>query len=92
MKKTTALNSIAATSILAAAVLLTSNAAMAGKPGMEKCLGVAKAGMNDCGANGHTCAGHAKTDADANEWVYVPEGSCEKIVGSLGVKAPKAES
>ncbi len=44
-----------------------------------KCKGVAKKGMNDCGANGHDCGGYAKTDNDPNEWVYVPQGVCEKL-------------
>lgn len=59
--------------------------AMDGKDGKagakEKCYGVAKAGKNDCGANGHSCAGQAAKDADGKEWIYVPKGTCEKIVG-----------
>lgn len=49
----------------------------------EKCAGIAKAGMNDCGAldGSHNCAGQAKTDSLDTEWVYVPEGTCEKIPG-----------
>lgn len=49
----------------------------------EKCAGIAKKGMNDCGAlnDTHGCAGQAKKDGDPNEWVYVPEGTCTKIVG-----------
>ncbi len=49
----------------------------------EKCAGIAKAGQNDCGAldGSHTCAGQAKSDNDPKEWVYVPSGTCEKIVG-----------
>jgi uncharacterized membrane protein len=46
----------------------------------EKCFGIAKAGKNDCAANGHSCAGQAKRDADAKEWVYVPTGTCERLV------------
>ncbi len=48
----------------------------------EKCAGIAKAGQNDCGAldGSHACAGQAKVDADPNEWVYVPDGTCTKIV------------
>ena len=51
---------------------------------MEKCYGVVKAGKNDCAtkAGKHSCAGMAKTDADSNEWVKVPTGLCEKLVGS----------
>jgi uncharacterized membrane protein len=28
----------------------------------------------------------AKTDADPEEWVYVPEGTCAKIAGNKGKK------
>jgi len=55
--------------------------ANAGKPGFEKCQGVVKAGQNDCGANGHSCAGQAKTDNDPNEWIYLPEGTCDRLTG-----------
>jgi uncharacterized membrane protein len=49
----------------------------------EKCTGIAKAGQNDCGAldGSHGCAGLSKEDASENEWVYVPEGTCEKLAG-----------
>ena len=56
----------------------------------EKCAGIAKAGMNDCGGldGSHECAGQSKlTNAD-HEWVYVPEGTCTKITGGV-VKAVK---
>ena len=55
--------------------------AMGPKEGMEKCYGVVKAGKNDCGANGHGCAGQAKVDGDKNEWLSLPKGGCERIVG-----------
>ena len=72
------------TAALAAAITTMAPAenAQAMGAGMEKCYGVAKAGKNDCGANGHSCAGMAKTDADAHEWIAVPEGTCSKIVGA----------
>ena len=56
--------------------------ALAGKPGMEKCAGFVKAGMNDCGTAQHACAGQSTVDAAPEEWIYVPAGSCEKIVGA----------
>ncbi len=59
------------------------------KAGMEKCTGIVKAGKNDCGNSEHACAGQAKTDADADEWVYLPKGTCEKIPGGK-VKATKS--
>ncbi|OUS17103.1 hypothetical protein A9Q88_04510 [Gammaproteobacteria bacterium 50_400_T64] len=51
----------------------------------EKCAGIAKAGKNDCGAlNGsHGCAGQAKDDNLDSEWVYLPQGSCEKITAGI---------
>lgn len=67
---------VAVAGVLALAV----SPVQAGKPGMEKCAGIVKAGMNDCGAANHDCAGMASTDADPSEWVYVPTGTCRKIV------------
>ena len=51
----------------------------------EKCAGIAKAGKNDCGAldGSHGCAGQSTKDNLDNEWVYVPQGSCEKITGGI---------
>ncbi|MCX4029181.1 BufA1 family periplasmic bufferin-type metallophore [Spartinivicinus marinus] len=49
----------------------------------EKCAGISKPGMNDCGAldGSHGCAGQAKKGNVDTEWVYVPKGTCEKITG-----------
>ena len=58
---------------------------------LEKCAGVVKKGKNDCGANGHSCGGQAKKDNDPNEWVYMPEGLCEKITGGKVVKTLKVQ-
>ncbi len=51
----------------------------------EKCYGVSKAGKNDCAAKdgSNSCAGHSAKDADANQWVYVPAGLCDKLVGGV---------
>lgn len=51
----------------------------------EKCFGIAKAGKNDCkSANGsHSCAAHATVDNNADEWKFVPAGTCEKEGGKL---------
>jgi uncharacterized membrane protein len=63
--------------------------AVAGKPGFEKCKGIVKAGMNDCGTAKHACAGMAKMDQDPEEWIYVPEGTCTKMAGGELHKAIK---
>lgn len=59
----------------------------------EKCAGIAKMGKNDCGSlNGkHSCAGKAKKSGDAQEWVYVPQGTCTKIVGGRVAKVKPAK-
>lgn len=50
--------------------------------GMEKCYGIAKAGLNDCGTPSNSgCAGSSKVDGDKAAWLYVPKGTCNKIVG-----------
>jgi len=91
MKKISQIKNVALTAAMAIGLLTVSSAAMAGKPGMEKCMGIAKAKMNDCGTSKHACAGQAATDGDAEEWVYVPEGTCEKIVGGKVKPAKKKE-
>lgn len=55
------------------------------KPEREKCYGIAKAGKNDCAAKdgSSSCAGQAKKDGGPNDWVYVPEGLCDKIAGGM---------
>jgi uncharacterized membrane protein len=59
----------------------------------EKCAGIAAAGKNDCGAldGSHNCAGQAKKDKLDTEWVYVPEGTCDKIVGGMVKKVKPAK-
>ena len=63
----------ALTSALALASLSTE--AIAGKTGHEKCAGIVKAGMNDCGTSKHNCSGQAKSNNQSDEWIYVPEGT-----------------
>jgi uncharacterized membrane protein len=72
--------------ILAAgtAMLPTSALAVPDQPkNWEKCAGIARTGMNDCGAldGSHQCAGQAEFDNVDHEWVYVPQGTCTKITG-----------
>ncbi|MES0327728.1 MAG: DUF2282 domain-containing protein [Gammaproteobacteria bacterium] len=91
MKKSS--SSVARTALAATLAIglgaLSANA-VAGKPGFEKCAGIVKAGMNDCGTGKHSCAGMAKVDKDPEEWIYVPEGTCAKMAGTtLKQKAKK---
>jgi uncharacterized membrane protein len=54
----------------------------------EKCYGIAKAGKNDCQTTSSSCAGTSRRDGQADAWLYVPAGACERIVG--GSLSPKA--
>ena len=74
----TALSGILSLAALAGSVT-TASAEM--KEGSEKCYGVVKAGQNTCGNGKHGCAGHATADSAADEWVSVPAGLCDKLVG-----------
>jgi uncharacterized membrane protein len=47
----------------------------------EKCAGVVKAGKNDCATAANSCSGQVKADGQKDAWIYVPKGTCEKIVG-----------
>jgi len=47
----------------------------------EKCFGIAKAGHNDCQTSASACAGTSKRDNQTDAWIYVPKGTCDKIVG-----------
>ncbi len=88
MKDTNTIMSSAIAGALALGLSAITPAALAAKPGFEKCQGIVKAGMNDCGTSKHGCAGKATMDNQAGEWIYVPEGTCKKIAGG-SIKAAK---
>lgn len=73
----TALASVVALGVAGASV----NAVAAKSKAKEKCYGVAKAKMNDCGGPDNPCAGTSKKDGDPNAWIFVTKGVCNKIVG-----------
>jgi uncharacterized membrane protein len=75
------------TGLLATLALGAVTMAAAAEDKPEKCYGIVKAGKNDCQTSTHACSGHAKKDADPMSWIYVPKGTCEKIVG--GSPSPK---
>lgn len=77
--------------IVALGLTIGSQAAYAAKGDMEKCAGVAKAGKNDCGSAGNSCAGTTKTDREKDAWIAVPKGTCEKIAGGTVVADMKKD-
>ena len=66
---------------MAGAASLTPSEAQAAEK--EKCYGVVKAGKNGCAsADGkHSCEAQATIDGSGQEWVSLPKGVCDKIVG-----------
>lgn len=82
---------IAVASLLATGLVATSQSALAAKGDMEKCYGVVKAGKNDCGGVSNSCAGTTKIDGGKDAWLYLPKGSCEKIVGASLTPATSAQ-
>jgi len=74
-------------SAIAAALSLPYGAAQPAGPApkptfeAEKCYGIARAGKNDCQTANSSCAGTSKRDNQADAWIYMPKGSCEKVVG-----------
>ena len=76
------------TSVLSAAIggvlalsLLSVSAQAADETKSEKCYGVAKAAKNDCAGAAHACAGQSKADGSGKEFISVPKGTCERLVG-----------
>ena len=75
------MNKTIVTAAIAGAFALTGlGLAQAQEDDLEKCYGVVKAGKNDCAGPGHTCQGQAAADSDANEFILVPNGTCERLV------------
>ena len=69
-------------SALAAVIAMTATmAAQADDVKNEQCYGIAKANQNDCQTASHSCAGTSTKDRDKASWMYVPAGTCAKIVG-----------
>ena len=81
MNRKTAILAAAVGSLFALNSLGLAQAADDAMGAKEKGYGIAKAGKNDCASNGHSCAGQATRDVDRKDWVHLPKGSCEKLVG-----------
>ena len=75
----TSLVMVAAAAAMALSMAAVQNAEAAGAK--EKCYGIVKAGKNDCATANSSCAGTAKADRQTDAWVYLPKGTCAKVVG-----------
>lgn len=83
--------SVAMGSLLALGLVSNANAGDKKAP-QEQCYGIVKAGMNDCASKkgGHSCAGQAVKNNDINEFVLLPQGTCNKIAGGIVPKGADA--
>ena len=81
MSKT--LSTIAAAGMIAGGLSVVAGPVIADGHGAknEKCYGVVKAGKNDCQTATSSCAGTSKFDGQPDAWIYVPKGTCAKLVG-----------
>jgi uncharacterized membrane protein len=80
VKTTNALLGTAIAGLIAAGATAASTASAAPPP-VEKCFGIVKAGKNDCQTVSSACAGTVRKDGQRDAWIYLPKGTCEKIVG-----------
>ncbi len=59
------------------------------KAGREKCAGRILAGLNDCPTSMHACAGMGDEDGNIEEYIWMPNGICQKIAGAHVIKDKK---
>ncbi len=83
-----ALVTAAVSGLIGLGVTATSMQVNAAETEMEKCYGIVKAGKNDCQTATSACAGTSGKDGQGDAWIYIPKGTCEKIVG--GSTQPKS--
>lgn len=89
MNNTKTLVTTALAALIALSAVSSQTAVAEEKKDMEKCYGVVKAGKNDCKTMSNACAGHSTSDSQADAFIAVPKGTCERIVGG-SLAAPAA--
>jgi uncharacterized membrane protein len=90
MSKHSSMLQLAISGVLALSGAALTSTAVAAQDGMEQCAGIVKAGKNDCATSANACHGHVTNDANSEAWIYVPKGTCDRIVGGhiVNVKEP----
>jgi uncharacterized membrane protein len=81
MSKHNSMLNVAIAGVLALSGAALTSTALAAQDDQEQCAGVVKAGKNDCATSTNDCHGHVTTSANKEAWIYVPKGTCERIVG-----------
>jgi len=75
----------ALSSVLALGLSLSSASVLAAEK--EKCYGVAKAGQNDCATKTSSCVGTSTVDNQADAFIVVPEGLCERLANGSSMSS-----
>ena len=84
-KKHISNNTALITSALSLILITSSSIALAEKE-KEQCAGIVKAGLSDCASAEHVCAGMNTDDGNETDWLWLPTGTCNKIVGAHTLK------
>lgn len=87
-------NKLKITSFITSALslaLLTGTSTIKADTHKEKCAGVVKAGVNDCSSTEHICAGMNTDDGTESDWLWLPTGTCKKIIGAHTLKISEPE-
>jgi len=90
MRKHDSLLRLALSGALVLSSATAAPAAIAASDDKEQCAGIVKAGKNDCATRTNDCHSHVTVDSSPDAWIYVPKGTCDKIVGGhvVQVKEP----
>ena len=86
MSRNSSMLQVAISGVLALAGTAIASTAFAADDSKEQCAGIVKAGKNDCATATNACHGHVASDANAQAWIYVPKGTCDRIVGGQVVQ------
>jgi uncharacterized membrane protein len=86
MSRHSSMLQVAISGVLALAGTAIASTAFAADDSKEQCAGIVKAGKNDCATATNACHGHVTSDANAMAWIYVPKGTCDRIVGGQVVQ------
>jgi uncharacterized membrane protein len=81
LTKQTSILHLAISGVLALSGTAYLSSAAAATEEKQQCAGIAKAGKNDCATSTNDCHGHVTSEGNPEAWIYLPKGTCERIVG-----------
>ena len=91
MSKHSSILQVAISGVLALAGAALTSTTLAADDSKEQCAGIVKAGKNDCATSTNDCHSHVTSEGNAEAWIYVPKGTCDRIVGGRVVHVIEPE-